>query len=287
MKGFFRSNTFKVMIILVVLLSALIAISGSTKNTVIQSVFSFFTAPMQEVLSSSESQYADYSKEELLVLYEEVLDENIGLREQLVDYYEIKQTNDVYEQALDIEEQNVEVDVEVGLVIGKDPLDVFHGFTVNKGYVDGIENGDPVVTDQGIVGVITETYATSAYVTTIFSEEISMGAIAKEFSEIGVVEGDMELMEDGMVRLSYLTKDTEIKAGTIITTSGTTGLFPAEFIIGRVAYLENSAEDASVYAAVEPYEDIKNLSSVCIVTDFSGKLDIIENEEETSDQTQE
>ncbi len=285
MKGFFRSNTFKVMVILVVLLAALIAVSGATNNTVIQSVLSFFTSPMQETLSSAQSQYADYSKEELLELYEQAIVENAELREQLVDYYEIKQTNDEYEQALNIEEQNSQLDLMVALVIGKDPLDVFHGFTVNSGYIDGVEIGDPVITAQGMVGVVTEIYATSAYVTTIFSEEISIGAISKEFSETGVVEGDMLLMDEGMVRLSYLTNTTKIQAGTIITTSGTTGLFPADIIIGRVVYLENSAEDASVYAAVEPYEDIKNLSAVYIVTDFSGKTDIVQNDEDISDES--
>ncbi len=288
MKGFVRSNTFKVMVILIVLLVGLMAISRATNNTTLQSLFGFFLTPMQEVASVDTSEYENYSKEELAVLYAQLVEENVELRNQLVDYYEIKQENEQYEGALNMQEQNPQLDLIVALVIGKDPLDVSYNFSINKGYLDGVEKGDPVVSEQGIVGVVSQVYSTSSYITTIFSEDIGIGAISNEFSEIGVVEGDMTLLDEGYVRMSYLTKDTQIKEGTIISTSGTTGLFPADFLIGRVKYIANSAEDASVYAAIEPFEDIKNISSVYIVTNFSGKNDIIleQGQDDTLQQSQ-
>ena len=49
-------------------------------------------------------------------------------------------------------------------MIGRDPSDVFYGFSIDKGTLSGIAVGDPVITQRGLVGIVTQAYATTSKV---------------------------------------------------------------------------------------------------------------------------
>ena len=45
-------------------------------------------------------------------------------------------------------------------MIGRDPADLFYGFTIDQGSLSGIEKNDPVITDRGLVGWVSAVYPT-------------------------------------------------------------------------------------------------------------------------------
>ena len=49
---------------------------------------------------------------------------------------------------------------------------------------------------------------------------------------------------------------------------------PDGLIVGKVVELGFNSYDASRYAVVEPYEDIKSITSAAVITDFSGKGEV-------------
>lgn len=279
MRGFLRSNTFKVLLIVVLLLTGITILSLSTGSSVLSDLISRLVSPMQQVSTvtadrvRSELDLDSLTKEELKTMYGTLLEENKQLREQLVDYYELRQKNEQYAEALQIKEKYMDLELSAAAVIGRDPGDVFGGFSIDKGYVGGISEGDPVITDKGVVGLVTKVYAYSSRVTTILSEEVKIGAISKEFMESGVVESDVRTAGDGAVRMSYLNKETKITKDTVITTSGAGGTFPKDLLIGKVSYLGTSEKDVSMFAVIEPFEDVATVSNVFIVTNFPGKDD--------------
>ena len=78
---------------------------------------------------------------------------------------------------------------------------------------------------------------------------------------------------NGTLRLNYLKNDTEMYDGAIITTSGAGDNFPKDLVIGYVLSVEQSENDISKYAVIQPYEDIKTVKDVFVVTGFPGKDD--------------
>lgn len=254
-------------------MSALLILSNTVANTSIASVFGVITAPLQETGAAlvDEERYADMTKEELMTLIARTSEENSIMRQQLVDYYELKQKNEQFAKALKIQEKNLDLELTPAAVTGRDPADVFGSFTIDLGYLDGVKIDDPVITDKGLVGIVTEVFALSSKVSTILSEDVKAGATAKELRESGVVTGEAEAAASGNVRLDYLDKSSKVQKGTIITTSGSGGVFPKDIIIGKVAYLGSSQTDVSLYAVVEPFEDIKTVTDVFIITNFPGK----------------
>ncbi|MEG1426258.1 MAG: rod shape-determining protein MreC [Oscillospiraceae bacterium] len=276
MKGFFRSNTFKILLIVILILSAIFILSITTGETSLGNVLGLVTTPMQEVSTAisgddGTNKLESMTRQELEKYCETLLTENTGLRGQLVDYYGIKQKNRQYQEALKIQEQNLDLEMLPATVIGRDPGNDNSTFSIDLGYTDGIREGDPVITEKGVVGVVSKTYATSGLVTSILSEDVKIGAVSKELQENGVVKGDIQAASTGCVRMDYLTKESEIQQGTVITTSGAGGIFPRDLIIGRVSFLGSSQTDVSLYAIIEPYEDIGAVSDVFIITNFPGK----------------
>ena len=49
------------------------------------------------------------------------------------------------------------------------------------------------------------------------------------------------------------------------------GVYPADLIIGRVTRLDTNTYDTTPYAVIQPYEDIKTISDVVVITSFEGQ----------------
>lgn len=284
----FSSRTFKILIVAVVVLLGILIYSLSAGSSIFANLFGTVSAPLLTAgtsMTEGAKEFVDLdgmSREDLKALYLELSEENRKLREQLVDYYEMKEENASYENILSVKDAMPDLSLTAASVVGRDPGDVFYDFTIDRGSLSGISVGDAVITEMGVVGVVEEVYATSSRVRSILSEETQIGAIAKETGESGVISSDIQFANSGKVRLNYLTRDTQVQPGAIITTSGTGGMFPGDLLIGRVDSVERSNTDSSFYAIVTPYVDVKTVSDVFVITDFDGKGDVQANLPEPS-----
>ena len=121
------------------------------------------------------------------------------------------------------------------------------------------------------MGVVTQAYATSSKVTCLLSEDVHVAAWSPKRQESGVIESDVTSASTGVLRLNYLSGDTQIQEGDIIATSGEGGAFPQGLKIGTVARVEKSENDISRYAEIQPFEDLTKVQEVYVVVDFPGK----------------
>ena len=249
LEGFF-------LVIVVVVLLGLLIYTATAGGSVVASLLGFVTSPMQSVstqVTGSVTEFVDLdalSRDELKEMVNSLSQENATLREQLVDYENTQKENEQLKVQLDITEDAPENTLRAATVIGRDPNDAFYGFSIDQGTLAGISVGDPVITQQGLVGVVTQAYATTSKVTTLLSEDVK-----------------------GLLRLSYLSNDTQVQEGDIVTTSGVGGTYPADVIIGQVQSVQKSENDISNYAVIKPYEDLTSVQDVFVVIDFPGAGD--------------
>ena len=277
MKNFLNSKSFRLLIAIVVVLIGLLIYTQNSKSNIFSEIISFISSPLNKTSSSAADSIHTAIKTDEEKLKEEIerlQAENQEYRELLTQYYDYKQQAERYKQILNIKEKNTDLTMISASVISRDPLDLYSGFSIDMGELDGVSVGDPVITGDGLVGSVSKVYNTSAYVTTIFSPATHIGANSKDKNETGIIESDIKLSDKGYVKLSYLKTDTQIAAGDIITTTGLSGKFPKNIIVGKVIAVEQNTVDVSKYAYVEPYMDISELSEVFVVTDFYGKGEI-------------
>ncbi len=290
MRGFVKSNAFKILLMVVVITLSILTLSSTVGSASIASIFGLVADPMTQVVSGLTDdelqKYDSMSYEELTAYVKELEEENAKLTEQLVEYYDLKVENQQYQTALDILDKNPDLELLPSSVTAKAPSDPFGSFTIDVGSDNGVSLNDPVITEQGLVGIVSEVHTYYAKVTTILSEDINIGASAKEYGESGVVMGDATGSVNSLVKFNYLTVDTNVQEGTLIVTSGASEIYPEDLVIGTVSYLGSNLEDVSMYAMVETAADIENVTTVFVITDFSVKIqmerdieDVVEDEE--------
>ncbi len=278
MRDFLRSRRFKVLLaVLAVLLGFMIyAAASGDMATIPSKIVSAVVTPFQKLssaISTSVSgflgQFANSSKnyEENIALKDRIAE----LENKLVDYEELKDEVEQLRELAGVQALSEDYDGVGATVIARDATDQYYSFILDKGSKHGIKEHDPVVTQRGLVGTVTKVYPTSCQVVTILSPDLYVGALETRTGETGSVSGSVELVEDGKCVLNYLQRETNITNGDVISTSGSSGRYPQGFVIGIVEDVQQKPDGKTAYAVIQPSEDIKSVSNVCILTEFEGK----------------
>ncbi len=277
MKDFLKGSPFRVLVITIVVLLGLIIFTAAAGGSFLASLLGFVSTPMQGVATTVTENVTEFldldslTKDELKSMVQGLQDQRASLQQELAEYEKVKQENEQLKELLEITEERPENRSLAASVIGRDPNDVFYGFSIDKGTLEGISVGDPVITNRGLVGVVSQAYATTSKVTCLLSEDVNVAAVCIEKRESGVIASDIMTANSGLLRLNYLSGDTQLEEGDIITTSGAGGDFPQDLLIGEVKSVEKSENDVSKYAVIQPSEDLTSVQDVFVIVSFPGK----------------
>lgn len=278
MKEFFHSWVFKVLVALAVILFAFMLRATVTvgASTVVEGVVGTITAPFQSVISNisgSVTGFLDrfFKAEEISEENERLKEENRKLIEQMVDYENYKHENESLKKQLEIEEENPEWETMTASVIGRDPADQFYSFTIDKGSLDGVSYQDPVITSDGLVGIVSEVGTVFSKVTTILDVRLNVACQDVRTQDVATVSGDIAMAQNGQCRMSLIPRESGVARGDIIQTAGTSGLYPQGVVIGRVSEVDFEPQGTMMYAVIEPTNDIKNIKDVVVITSFKGQ----------------
>ena len=133
-----------------------------------------------------------------------------------------------------------------------------------------MEKGDCVVDQYGyLVGVITDAGLNWSTVTTILDTDSQLGALVFRTGEVTVAMGDLALMNQGKLKLSYLEGESSLINGDMIVTSGLGGYYPSGLVIGSVEEIKTDDNGLTRYATILPKTDITQLVEVFVITDFT------------------
>ena len=130
-----------------------------------------------------------------------------------------------------------------------------HTVLVANGSEAGIEVGNPVVTADGLVGLVVDVGKTYARVLMVSDINAQIPVILASSSWPGVAVGN----NGTYLTLRYLPAEAAPKVGELVLTSGHGGVLPAGVPVGRV----DLVRDGSV--RVRPAVDLRHLSYVSIL----------------------
>lgn len=230
-------------------------------------------APVQKGLTNIANMFArgyDYFFE-----FDSLSEENIRLKRELraaeakirdINFQSIE--NEHLKNLLAIKEQKPELEFEVCEVIARNTANWSSTLTIDKGTNVGLKNGDIVITEDGMLGYISEAGYNFSEITTVLDTDMSAGALATRTREVVVAKGDFELMGQGMLKLSYIGTDSELVIGDTVETSGTGGIFPKGILIGTVEKILPEEHGISNYAVVKPSVDINKAKTVFVVKNY-------------------
>lgn len=278
MNEFFKSVRFKIIICIAAVLVGIMIYSATQSGkelgaSIIQTVFE----PIQRFSTNISTKVQ--STLDMLTNAGTYYDENKRLKEQLdelyneiIDYDNIKKENDQLRQVIGLKEKFPDYEFSPPCsVISRTTNDPFGSFVIDRGSSDGISQYDPVVTADGLVGIVVKVAKTYSRVQTILSPEVPVGAYCIRTGDTGVVEGSSSFAEDGLCKMMYIDRDSTIKAGDIIVSSGNSGLFPIDRMIGTVEEIKSEESGLSLYAVIKPVVDVKEVLDVFVITSFNGQ----------------
>ncbi len=277
MRFFFRSRQFKIAAVTAAVI-LILAIAARIAGGVISpqaSLFGTIAAPFQKMATAVSNAVDDFKRQigdnQDIILENARLQDMINqLNNKIVNYDELKSQNDFYKNYLGIKDDNPDFSLSDAVIISRDTTDIYGGFTVDKGTLSGISTYDPVLTDAGLVGYISEVGLTTSKVTTVMNPNISVGVIDSRTRDAGVVSGSVSLAPSKLTRMNNLLRSSSVAIGDYIVTSGS-GVFPGGIPVGKISNIAQEQHYSTLYAEVELFVNLSEIKQVMIITDFEGK----------------
>lgn len=158
-------------------------------------------------------------------------------------------------------------------VIGKSADNWYSTFTIDKGAADGIEVDMNVIAGNGLVGIVASVSDNYSIVRSIIDDSSNVSAMLINSFDICTVSGDLQLMENGYIKLSYLDKDVRIRDGDMIVTSNISEKYLEGILIGYAKDVKLDANNLTQSGYIVPAVDFKHVSDVLVILDKKITVD--------------
>ena len=130
-------------------------------------------------------------------------------------------------------------------IIGRNSIPGISTAVLDKGERDGIRKGMAVLTPAGVAGRVVSVGPHVAHVLLISATTSGVDALVQRSRVPGIVSGTLT----GNCRLKYVQRDSDVRVGDAIVTSGLGGIFPKGQHIGHVAHV--AVRDDEMFQDVE------------------------------------
>lgn len=154
-------------------------------------------------------------------------------------------------------------------VIARSPTDWSSTIQINKGTGDGVDEDDPVITGDGLVGKVQQASGSTATVQLITDGESNVSAAVVPDGTSGVVRTPVGDPDD--LQLDFVRRVNSIRKGQTVVTSGfrsgrLQSLFPRGIPIGSVREVDRDELETYQRVHVDPFADFRRLDLVQVLT---------------------
>lgn len=219
----------------------------------------------------------------------ELTEENKTLKDQvsvlsyenkllLQNKYELDELRELYQ----LDQKYLDYPKVAARIIDKDTNNWYNVFTIDKGTRDGLAVDMNVIAGNGLVGIITESYYNHSKVRAIIDDKSAVWGMFLKTSDTCVVQGDLLLIEDGKIRVEFISKDADVEDGYEIVTAHTSPKFLQGILIGYVSDIQLDSNNMTKTAYLTPVVDFERLSEVLIITELKEPLIKLPPTEEAS-----
>ena len=141
---------------------------------------------------------------------------------------------------------------------GKNPL--ADKLVINKGSSDGLQAGDAVVDQNGLIGQLTAVHPFGAELTLLTHAQSVVPVTVERTGVRSLVYGD-----GNRVSLRYFPVDADLQAGDLLVTSGLDSVYPAGIPVAKVESAERSSGTPYARAALSVPAAVRSSKYVLVL----------------------
>lgn len=152
-------------------------------------------------------------------------------------------------------------------VIARDPSGVLKTIVIGAGSDQGVRVDQIVLSEQGVVGRVSEAGSNYAKITLITDSASSVSALVQSSRASGIVRGQYG---DTLV-MEWILQSDPVKPGDVVVTAGLglgeelRSLYPKGLVIGTVVDVTKAEVSAYQRAVVSPAVDLRKLENVLVI----------------------
>ncbi|MFH1838645.1 MAG: rod shape-determining protein MreC [Candidatus Kuenenbacteria bacterium] len=174
---------------------------------------------------------------------------------------ELTQENEILRKELNFIKKNNFPFIVTQIIGEKNDLG-FQTLIINKGKIDGLIEGLPVITQGFLIGKIVKVDKYIAQVLPIKENHSLVAAVIQNYPKTnGLVKGEYNLS----LIMELIPQDIKIKIGDLVITSGLENNIPRGLVIGQVEKIINSSEELYQKAQINSPISFKNLNFLTVL----------------------
>ena len=193
----------------------------------------------------------------------EIESENLQFREALVASGHLARVASMRDE--------IEIPMLPAEVVGLDVAPWFRSVLVDRGGRHGVKPGHPVITDEGVVGVVTATSGSAAKTMLLLDRQSSVDALVQRSRARGAVRG----VGRDRLEFEFIVRGADVVVGDEVVTSGLGGVYPKGLRIGTVNELRDAGGRLTRIAVIEPAVDLGQLEQVFVMLRRGPTMDLL------------
>ena len=184
----------------------------------------------------------------------------------VIEMEEYRQEADRLQGLLDLQDQ-YELTMVTGRVIGTQPSAWNQVITLNVGTDNGVEAGLPVIGPSGLLGQVVSATTSTCDVRLITDPQSGVSVYIQGSRVTGVVRGSL----DGLIYLEDVDPSVAVKAGDVLVTSGLGGAYFGGLPVGTVSNVETRAGTTDRTIVVTPLSDVTALQEASVIVQTTSE----------------
>jgi rod shape-determining protein MreC len=182
------------------------------------------------------------------------------LNRQMIESNEAVLTNDRLKRLLDLK-SSLRTPSLSASVIGEDGSPWFKTIVIDRGTMDGLQEGMPVVAADGVVGLVVKVAARDSRVQLLTDHASGIAGVIQRSRARGAVKG----IGGGKCRLEFTLREDDVKVGDTVVTSGIGGIFPKGLPVGEVTMVRKGEFGIFQTIEIRPAVNLSRLEEVIVL----------------------
>ena len=276
--GKVKTRFFPIMLAVSLLLCGIsVAVYHTGVMTFVYDAVSLVTVPFEKAADGIDALFSNISAhfsdvDELRRENELLREENARLVAENRESHAVTEEYNKLREFMGLKNEHSEISFVDAKIVARD-VGHIRTFSLDKGSFHGISENMPVITADGLLGIITEAGTHSSRGISIINHNTSVGVYLERTMTSAVLTGSFEHYGRGLCKIINLPTDADVVVGDTVYTSGYGGMYPKDIVVGTVVSVEHEPSNYTLSAVVQPAADMNLSDFVMVVTESRSFYD--------------